>query len=310
MASVTQIFAISDTHFSETPGQSRFWRWLYWAAGQVQGDDPEMPLQKGYDIRAFWDLKHELSNSEVEAHTLVHVGDVSDKGTEADLEAGRMLLDELFQASACECIVAIPGNHDRYSSSTTPTGSTLFEDLVLHHFEFADAPDGWGRKSGTWPLSDPLGIRVIGYDFSLETPSDETIPILARFGQGAVVDEVISSLDHLLEGCERTKIVLSHFPPQTDDPFLSLLGGGALVQKVEQLDAVFLICGHTHRCGCGFLNERVYQINVGSATAYGSPNAIAQITLKQENLLKATRVNFFQWAPGDGYQLEDSKLID
>ena len=204
---------------------------------------------------------------------ILFCGDLTTTGLRAEFDAARRLFEPLRQRIG-ERLVAIPGNHDRYTPKVAR--NNLFERNFLaanQDYPFAvDLNDHW---------------TLIALDLSR--------PRLIS-ARGEIDDALLARIRDLLDR-QRTRdrrlIVMGHYP-LVDSPSghhgwsHQLVGREKVLAELERAGVVVYLHGHVHK-RCRIDHNGVTHINCGSAGRIGPSNPLrragyTQIQLGPERL--------------------------
>ncbi len=165
-------------------------------------------IGKNENSDALKDIVNDI-NANANVEFVLHAGDISDFGTDPELEQAKFLLDKLEVP-----YLIVPGNHD---TGWSASGGLIYEKL-------------WERQNF---VEDIKGVRFIGFS---------TGPY-GRMSRGYVPMDQLKWLDSLAANTPGAQpvIFLTHYPLDQ-----GLSNSKAVIDIMHRMNTLAIFCGHGH----------------------------------------------------------------
>jgi 3',5'-cyclic AMP phosphodiesterase CpdA len=224
-------------------------------------------------------LKHLIPKMRL-LDALIISGDLATSGREDDLQVARAYFEgripeewnpwHYLETGAPatllgipgQCVVTIPGNHDRYDGVFAAPALRAFERHFGEDWDFGRAhasqiPMSSNRVRLVFLKKGDAALVVCMLDCSLNS-TEETTRIGGRWGQGRITDQLLKDAELVTRtarqhassaGLTPAIAWVAHFPPLHPDidPDLELIDGESLVVAAEKCGVDMILSGHTHK---------------------------------------------------------------
>ena len=201
---------------------------------------------------------------------LIHAGDWASNRQHQFYRSMKMFKESL------DCpIFAVRGNHDFWQLREKGKSKLSIEELVRQH-------EAWFRELGIHHAS--LGeLKLGGFNFygfdgwyrSVNPPTNdeamlpftnEGLTTMERLTRKAYVD--LANLLDTLSGEKEKRVLVTHFPPFTENPFYRDMNGNENYLPIFEEHFGYLMCGHSHKeCDWEYKSLHIYN----SGADYDAP---------------------------------------
>lgn len=172
-----------------------------------------------------------------------------------------------------DCMLLMPGNHDRYRDNKGNAGSNNFE-FVYEGPE--DWPAGQGQVLHRVIENDTGRLAIVAADFCLRQNSDAGhIVRINRWGRGKAyadtIARLISRTTDIRNRFSPVGVVWAvHFPPSEDTPsHYRLNDAHLLIEAAEKSGINLLLAGHLHESLVRKVGKDIHVLCAGSLSSLG-----------------------------------------
>lgn len=215
-----------------------------------------------------------------------------------------------------QCVLALPGNHDRYDGLLVQPSNRSFERFFGTSWDFnrghANQPAGVSNRIRRASIvkDDAAVIFCLG-DCTLNS-LEEVAGWKGRWGQGIVTDQLISDFETATRDA-KTKlgdldlhpcvVWAVHFPPNYPDisDLLALTRGHSLILAAERCGVDLILAGHTHdplayRVKGQHRSVPIYCCGSTTGLSNGKPFAFTQFELDVSSTGVRVHPTLFAWS--------------